>query len=86
MAKPEDYESCFEALTLINQCIPGLAPDAKKLQEKLAKRKKADAKTGTTSKDQRRKRATAANKWVMVLETELLEAIDARARLVDNPA
>lgn len=46
LPEQKDYKNCFKALMIEVQRTPGLASDAKQLQENLAERKKAD----TTSK------------------------------------
>lgn len=61
LAEQKDYQNRFEALSLENQCIPGLAAVAKKFCKKLAERVKADTLSKTTPKRQK-KRAPAADK------------------------
>lgn len=63
----EDYKNRSETTTLKNQCIPGLAAEAKKLRKKTAEREKADTAPKTTPKG-RKKLATAGNELVAALE------------------
>lgn len=52
LAEREDRNNLFDALTIKNQSIPGLAFKAKGLREKLAKLEKADTASNTTPKGQ----------------------------------
>lgn len=64
------HKNSCEVLTLEKQCIPGLTVKPKKLQEKSARREKAETASKTTPKRQI-ERATAANTKVATLQTKL---------------
>lgn len=73
LAEREDYPNRCEALEIENQCLPGLALEAKKIRKKLAKPEKADTASKTTAKG-RNKSVTAVDKHMGTLETELTSA------------
>lgn len=50
LAEREDYKNIFEALTIENQCIPGLASEAKEICKKLAELEKIDTASRATPK------------------------------------
>lgn len=72
----DDFREHCEALPLGNQCLPGLATEAKELREKMANLGKADAAAKSTSKCRGKKRNLAFSERVLVLEAELTDAKD----------
>lgn len=69
----DDLKKRCRGLALQNQCILGIAAEAKELRKKLADREKPNATAKTTLKGRERKRAIAANIRVVTHETELAE-------------
>lgn len=82
LSEKDDFKPCRKALALKNQCIHGLAAEAKDSWMKFADREKTNATAKTTTKDRGRKRTTAAARPVVALEAELAESKAAHARLI----
>lgn len=61
--------------------IPGMANEAKKLQEKLSKSEKASTATNSTPKS-KKNCATAGNKRLVTLKSELANTLAAHTHLI----
>lgn len=82
----DELRNRCEALMMKNQCIAGLAAEAKKLRENLTDCVKTDGTSRPSPKCRGRKRVTTTDKRLIALEAKLEEAETAHARLADISA
>lgn len=86
LATRADFKNCCDALTRKNQRIARLTGEAVKAHEKVPEHETVDVAAKTTFNGRKDRRATAVNKRLVTLQTQLVEAKTAHTLLVDIAA